>query len=558
MEISQVKYGRRRGQSRNTPSPQTSQGQNESFEDIQQPIDLNQVSVLTQADWNRIQGHLTRNVREKELIETKRAEKLALHQHSKDMVKNWSNTIAGQRQKKLEARKLKEEEEEKQKVKIDIEEAKFQAQKRKEAIEKAKTLQYYQTDRVKGFHGALLLTEVLKEREMQIELKKARKAASGGKDKDALLRHQKDLELGILEDHKKATEALKERQEIAEFQKEQIHQHIVDLEKEIKEGKEEGEELRKQLLHYEAEKAKIEAIRKKEKEELMGSHLQTVSDRDLIRSCERQQEEEEEEEIRIFAAAKKKMTKLRKERERDLFQKKQDQVTKMVNKLDLQLKQKTDDEDARIIKCQAEREAEREKEALEKQEQLQRALREEAEHQRQQMQQKEKKKREEKRRELMALKMKMEADKLFAQKQIEKMQQRKQEAKGHQKFLIKQAIEKQVVLQKEMEEQLEMYMRNLDLLALEEKQFQEYASKVIDHCEKGGRNTYPLHKAAREGHGGGRGPVFEGKGGVRPSYLVQDNSGVELPNYQRGDTDEVKYAHVGHPSNTTKRLGFVW
>lgn len=52
----------------------------------------------------------------------------------------------------------------------------------------------------------------------------------------------------------------------------------------------------------------------------MGSHLQTVSDRDLIRSCERQQEEEEEEEIRIFAAAKKKMTKLRKERERDLFQ----------------------------------------------------------------------------------------------------------------------------------------------------------------------------------------------------------------------------------------------
>lgn len=69
--------------------------------------------------------------------------------------------------------------------------------------------------------GALLLTEVLKEREMQIELKKARKAASGGKDKDALLRHQKDLELGILEDHKKATEALKERQEIAEFQKEQ-------------------------------------------------------------------------------------------------------------------------------------------------------------------------------------------------------------------------------------------------------------------------------------------------------------------------------------------------
>ena len=39
-----------------------------------------------------------------------------------------------------------------EKVKIDIEEAKHQAQKRKEAIERAKTLQYYQTDRVKTFH----------------------------------------------------------------------------------------------------------------------------------------------------------------------------------------------------------------------------------------------------------------------------------------------------------------------------------------------------------------------------------------------------------------------
>ena len=43
--------------------------------------------------------------------------------------------------------KLQEE-----RVKIDKEEAKHQAKKRKEAIERAKTLQYYQTDRVKTFH----------------------------------------------------------------------------------------------------------------------------------------------------------------------------------------------------------------------------------------------------------------------------------------------------------------------------------------------------------------------------------------------------------------------
>jgi len=92
---------------------------------------------------------------------------------------------------------------------------------------------------------------------------------------------------------------------------------------------------------------------------------------------------------------------------------------------------------------------------------------------------------------------------------------------------------------------------------VEEKQFQEYARRVIDHCEKSGRNTIPLKKAAREGAGGGLGPVFPGKGGIRPSYMTSDQSGVQMPNYQRGTTDEVKESIYGK-GPTSKRLGFVW
>ncbi len=60
--------------------------------------------------------------------------------------------LQGQRQKKLEAKNFREAIEEEERKQIDIEEAKYQAQIRKEAIEKAKTQQYYQSDRVKGFH----------------------------------------------------------------------------------------------------------------------------------------------------------------------------------------------------------------------------------------------------------------------------------------------------------------------------------------------------------------------------------------------------------------------
>lgn len=98
----------------------------------------------------------------------------------------------------MEAKKIRDEIEEEKRKEIDREEAAYKAQMRKEAVEKAKTQLYYQSDIVRGLHvgvvshrrsrvmrsrswpvvtaarplqSALLLTEVLKEREAQIDLK---------------------------------------------------------------------------------------------------------------------------------------------------------------------------------------------------------------------------------------------------------------------------------------------------------------------------------------------------------------------------------------------------
>lgn len=106
-------------------------------------------------------------------------EREVLHQQSVEVVKQWSNTIAvrglfirnyqqikhasqakavtfiikkGQRQKKLEAKKIRDEMEEEKRKQIDREEAEFQAQKRKEALQKAKSQLYYQSDCVRGLH----------------------------------------------------------------------------------------------------------------------------------------------------------------------------------------------------------------------------------------------------------------------------------------------------------------------------------------------------------------------------------------------------------------------
>ena len=119
-------------------------------------IDVRKVTVLPRESWDRITSRLDSKTVNEQQTECRIAERKRLHEKSKSVVKNWSNTIEGQRQRKLAARAERLENEELEQQKIDKEEAKFQQAKRKEAIDQAKTLQYYETDRVKNFHKAML------------------------------------------------------------------------------------------------------------------------------------------------------------------------------------------------------------------------------------------------------------------------------------------------------------------------------------------------------------------------------------------------------------------
>ena len=66
-----------------------------------------------------------------------------------------------------------------------------------------------------------MLTEVLKEREAQLELQKLCQAASAGKDKEWQLKAQKDLEEGIVRDQEEAFRRIHQNRDTAAFQKAQ-------------------------------------------------------------------------------------------------------------------------------------------------------------------------------------------------------------------------------------------------------------------------------------------------------------------------------------------------
>lgn len=88
-------------------------------------------------------------------------------------------------------------------------------------------------------------------------------------------------------------------------------------------------------------------------------------------------------------------------------------------------------------------------------------------------------------------------------------------------------------------------------MQVEESQFQEYANKVIGEAKQRKANIKPLKKAAHPGAGAGHGPVFEGRGGIRPSYMAKDTTHTELPSFATKPFTTKKI-------DTHKRMGFNW
>ncbi|XP_038645380.1 coiled-coil domain-containing protein 173 isoform X2 [Scyliorhinus canicula] len=522
-------------------------------------VDLRQVTVLPKAEWQRIQGDLNGINREADLIRTQMEEREILHLRSKEVTKNWTNTIAGQRQKRLDAGKLRKEKEEAEKKQIDIEEAKYMAQKRKENLERAKTLLFYQTDRVKGFNAALMLTETLKEREAQIELKRKKINLIESEERSRNEEMQRRLNMGEDEEYKKIIKQKEKRKSLADFQEQQIKENERVREQEKQQYIKEGEEIKKLANLYQWELNKIEQLKAQEKHNNMLNHRAYIANINIIKALEKQKEELEDEDIRLFVSAKQKILKLRKQKQAEIDREKEDHRKLMVKIISEQIKEEVEDEMHRIAKAAEEMEAKRDMEIKEKEQKQKADLKAIEEYRIMMMKVHEEKEKEAKIQAKEVLHAKMEADYLHHEQENKKKLKAREENGGVQSFLVEQMAEKKAKALRNRAAVLEHEQKSMALLEIEKQQFEKYAQQVIDATAKKGRNVYPLIKAANQGIGGGRGPVFTEKGGIRPSYQVKDTSGVQLPNYKRSTTEAVKNIHDKCDIERSKKsLGFIW
>lgn len=98
-------------------------------------------------------------------------ERAELQEKSKARVSQWPNTMQAMRKRREEERLQRLEDEELERRRIDALEYELQQQTRMKAVERANKHAYDTQDQVKAFKAKLLMSDVLAEREVQLELK---------------------------------------------------------------------------------------------------------------------------------------------------------------------------------------------------------------------------------------------------------------------------------------------------------------------------------------------------------------------------------------------------
>lgn len=194
-------------------------------------------------------------------------QKMQLKQQSEERVKKWGNTIDGQRQRQLMARQIEAEEKEKKAQELDRQEAQYQEAIRQAIMDRAARTKLLEMDKVRSFNGRLLLSEVLEEREKQVQTKAA-KAAQHQQEAEEHFEYLKSkwTEWDANEDRKHA-DAKQKIQQNREFQIKQLEERNERRAKEQAELDQEAAEIRRRAQEaVDEERERLEAKREAQRQ----------------------------------------------------------------------------------------------------------------------------------------------------------------------------------------------------------------------------------------------------------------------------------------------------
>jgi hypothetical protein len=255
-----------------------------------------------------------------------------LKQISQTKAKQWPDSIEMAKKTRLESRQKIFFEKELEKRKIDDEEKKFQEMQKKLIVERANKLLFEQQDAVKSFHSKLLYSDVLKERDLQKEIRDRKKETEAIiENKWTELENEKMKEYDIKEIIKQEEEVEKKKEQISTINQ-QFHEFKIRKVREYQDRVVEGE-----IIKLAAKRA-IDEEKKKEEERRSKAKMQQEEfkraneELRFLKEINKQNEKQEERRIEEYAIKKQQMVDLRKRKEIENFQNKQSERQKLIDK----------------------------------------------------------------------------------------------------------------------------------------------------------------------------------------------------------------------------------
>ncbi|XP_061105328.1 cilia- and flagella- associated protein 210-like [Conger conger] len=415
---------------------------------------------------------------------------------------------------------------------------------REEALDKALRQQFYQSDRVKQFHRALLQMEALKELDNQMTMKQ-RLTCTAKEETRKFMADVRCRELAAVEQEREKVRR-KEREKatfrafLAEQRSEQELWRQRTVEKTL-----EVEECQKQREQYEREKNILLEKKKEKKAMVRKAHTEHVQAMSTIRALEAEKIKMEEERRRLFQM----------ERDREVERYKEmvavQLATEMQEKANQEEQLKAQILADSLAKWEAKLQRER-TELEEKKKSMRDAI---AAHRENKRAARERQAEADDRRSRGFLHAGKERDQ--RQEEAQRAAARREEEKraAVDNFLRRQMTERRATDRLQQRREMESDRKYSELIAEEEEQFQRYTDGMISAARKANRNTFPLLKAAQHGMWAGVGPIY---GGLRANYLVPGAGYNQMPNYVRTTTKDLQRLYGTKESQSASRLNFIW
>jgi len=317
------------------------------------PIDLKRSAFLS---GNELHHYLRLASLDDTQTNVQAERRAALKAQSQSRYAHWTNTIDAQRRQKKLDRLARLEAEEKKQQELDRQESDYREQQRRAILDRANRLLWQETDKVKQFHGGMLLASVLKEREAQIELKKKKQEMM--RTIDQAFHEQSEAErlkaqrMNELEEEKRALNA----QHAAALQRQQLREVRERQERERAEQVAEGERIKRVAAEAKREAQEEEAARKQQQWSYNQEYLRANDEQLILKQKRLEREEEELSKIARYATEKERILSERAAAANEIARAKAQRHEAMLSRQYEHLKKIKDEEAARVERQMAEME----------------------------------------------------------------------------------------------------------------------------------------------------------------------------------------------------------